>query len=119
MSDLNRSGGSPSSPVVGKPWPPPRNLPAVPEEEAQPWDTVKQLKQMADLLGDALAVGERKVAETRDEAAAAWDELQRARNHAEQAQKDASAQLAAALADREQAQRDAAAAWGEVQRARA
>ncbi|RFU38770.1 hypothetical protein DZF91_25925, partial [Actinomadura logoneensis] len=70
---------------------------AAPDAEAQPWDIVERLHQMADLIGDALSAGERKV---------------------EQSRTDAAAQVAAVQAERESAQRDAAAAWGEVQRAR-
>src|SRR5690606_9018527 len=67
------------------------------QPEAQPWDMVERLRQMADLIGDALAAGERKVSEVQNEIAT---------------------QVAAVAAEREAAQRDAAAAWGEVQRAR-
>ncbi|MEV4002864.1 hypothetical protein, partial [Actinomadura sp. NPDC049753] len=71
--------------------------PDVEQAEAQPWDIVERLRQMADLIGDALAAGERKVNE---------------------AQTETAAQIAAVQAEKESAQRDAAAAWGEVQRAR-
>ncbi|MGH3239419.1 MAG: hypothetical protein ACRDNL_03510, partial [Spirillospora sp.] len=111
--------------------------------EAQPWDIVERLRQMADLIGDALAAGERKVSEAQSEvasqvasvqaekenaqrdAAAAWGEVQRARGQAEQAerraveaQNEAATQVASVTQEKESAQRDAAAAWGEVQRAR-
>ncbi|MBO2465662.1 hypothetical protein, partial [Actinomadura violacea] len=71
--------------------------PAGEQPEAQPWDIVERLRQMADLIGDALAAGERKVTE---------------------AQSETASQVAAIQAEKESAQRDAAAAWGEVQRAR-
>ncbi|MFV2213779.1 hypothetical protein ACFHW2_26575, partial [Actinomadura sp. LOL_016] len=126
MSELNGSGGSRGVPEQGSPWPamgrdPSRgsdvSVPAAqqpiqmtkadqpgesarPEPgppEAQPWDIVERLRQMADLIGDALAAGERKVSE---------------------AQTDAASQISALQTEKESAQRDAAAAWGEVQRAR-
>ncbi|MFF4235574.1 hypothetical protein ACFYYL_06875, partial [Actinomadura geliboluensis] len=40
------------------------------QPEAQPWDIVERLRQMADLIGDALAAGERKVSEAQTETAA-------------------------------------------------
>ncbi|NED53772.1 hypothetical protein G3I24_23090, partial [Micromonospora aurantiaca] len=61
------------------------------QPEAQPWDIVERLRQMADLIGDALAAGERKVNE---------------------AQSEVTSQVAAVQQEKESAQRDAAAAWG-------
>src|SRR5581483_2685835 len=139
------ASGSSGAPGLGLPAVPERaNLPAKP---GQGFDIVERLKDMADLLGDALAAGERRVHEAQNEAAAlvvaaqsekesaqrdaaaAWGEAQRARAAAEQAernaerklaeaQSEAAQQVAAAQKDRDAAQRDAAAAWGEAQRAR-
>ncbi|HEX2314341.1 MAG TPA: hypothetical protein VHJ17_11425, partial [Thermomonospora sp.] len=109
MSDLNGSGGHRPVQDLGTPWPalgpdsgPQPVVPAQAtapqgsagrEHDAQPWDIVERLRQMADLIGDALAAGERKVAEV-------------------------STELGQLQQEKESAQRDAAAAWGEVQRAR-
>ncbi|WP_390099638.1 hypothetical protein, partial [Actinomadura rubrobrunea] len=113
MSELNGSGGGRKIPDAASPWPVPAAQQPIKAGghagegghgrsdhdlvEAQPWDIVERLRQMADLIGDALAAGERKVAE---------------------AHNDAQNQVAAMQAEKEAAQRDAAAAWGEVQRAR-
>jgi len=80
VSDLNGSGHRPVQ-DVGSAWPvlgPDSGpQPVVPtasaaaqqgsrsaeQHDAQPWDIVERLRQMADLIGDALAAGERRVAE--------------------------------------------------------
>ncbi|WP_344838969.1 hypothetical protein [Actinocorallia longicatena] len=61
------------------------------------WDLVEKLKQMAELLGEALSVGERRISDVQSEAAQ---------------------QLANVQADKEKSQRDAATAWTEVNRSR-
>ncbi|WP_460369706.1 hypothetical protein, partial [Actinocorallia lasiicapitis] len=118
MSDLNGSGGQRTAQPGGLSWSPspaqsPRELlnahaqqpvQAQGQQQAQAegrtlpgWDLVEKLKQMAELLGEALSVGERRISDVQSEAAQ---------------------QLASAQNDKDKAQRDAATAWTEVNRSR-
>src|SRR5919197_6130 len=140
VSDRNGSGDSYPVEAQSQQW-----LPQVTDSKSlalpveQPWEVVDRLKQMADLLGSAFAAGERRIAEVQQQAtaqlstleaereaaqrnaAAAWNELERARSRAEQSERslaEAHAALGQQTAEREAVQRNAAAAWNEAERAR-
>ncbi len=71
MSDLNGSGGSYAAEGGGSSSWLPKNgsRPAHAGSVDQPGEVVDRLRQMADMLAGALAQGEQKVAEAKQEAA--------------------------------------------------